>query len=405
MEATLVRGGLARERVRGVGRAGRRGLGAILCAMSQSASKPVGINVADIPARAFERLRAIDAEERELSKQLENPDVASDHRKVRELAMKRSAIAPVAEGFREYEKLKAEERELEAALKGNDADLRMLADEELPRVRDRAAEVISHVLSGLVTSDDRRIGSIMLEVRAGTGGDEAALWAADLLEMYRKYAAKRGWQIEVLEFTPEAAAGGLRNAVASVKGDGAWSELNFEAGVHSVKRVPATEAAGRIHTSTATVAVLPEPEEVDVKIDWANDVEEQATRAQGPGGQNVNKVETAWQIHHKPTGMVIKMMEAKSQQQNRERARRLLMARLYEAELQRKIAERAAARSNQIGSGGRSEKIRTYRWKEGIVADERLPSEYQLRDLLAGDFHELFRDLMAQEARKRLAAL
>ncbi len=223
--------------------------------------------------------------------------------------------------------------------------------------------------------------------------------------MYEKYAAKRGWSWEPLEVTGEATVGGVRSAVVSVRGEGAWSDLSFEAGVHSVKRVPATEAQGRIHTSTATVAVLPEPEEVDVRIDWANDVEEQATRAQGPGGQNVNKVETAWQIFHKPTGIIIKMMEAKSQQQNRERARRLLLARLYEMELKRKAAERAAARKTQIGSGDRSEKIRTYRWKEGIVADERLPGEYALRDVLAGDLTRLMKDLTEKRTEERLAEL
>ena len=181
--------------------------------------------------------------------------------------------------------------------------------------------------------------------------------------------------------------------------------MAFEAGVHSVKRVPATETMGRIHTSTATVAVLPEPEEVDVKIDWANDVEEAATRSQGPGGQNVNKVESAWQIHHKPSGIIIKMMEAKSQQQNRERARRLLMTRLHEFERQRQHADRSAARKVQIRGGERSDKIRTYRWKEGIIADERLPGEYQLRDLLAGDMSKIVKDLLDSETAKRLAEL
>jgi len=175
--------------------------------------------------------------------------------------------------------------------------------------------------------------------------------------------------------------------------------------VHSVKRVPATEAQGRIHTSTASAAVLPEPEEVNIKIDWANDVEEHVTTSQGPGGQNVNKVATAVQLHHKPSGIVIRMQESKSQQQNRVQAKRLLLAKLYDLEQRKKHAERSAARRSQIGSGDRSEKIRTYRWKEGIVADERLPGEYQLRTIMAGDLAELMKDLVAQETRRRLVGM
>jgi peptide chain release factor 1 len=360
----------------------------------------------DLPPRALERLREMDAEERALSAQLEDPAVVVDHRRVRDLALKRAAIEPAVTPFREYLALEKEAAGLREMLApGGDPELAAMAREELPRVTGRAAEVLKSVLARLVTSDDRRVGSVILEVRAGTGGDEAALWARDLLEMYQKYAARRGWAFELMDMVLESDAGGIKSAVANVKGEGVWSELAFEAGVHSVKRVPATEAQGRIHTSTASVAVLPEPEEVQVKIDWANDVEEQATRAQGPGGQNVNKVETAWQIFHKPTGIIIKMMEAKSQQQNRDRARRLLMARLYEAERQKKLAERAAARNSQIGAAGRSEKIRTYRYKEAIVADERLPGEYPLRDLLAGDFTRLMKDLTEHETRERLAAL
>ena len=206
--------------------------------------------------------------------------------------------------------------------------------------------------------------------------------------------------------SPESDAGGIRSAIVNVRGDGAWSELAFEAGVHSVKRVPATEAAGRVHTSTATVATLPEPEDVDLKIDWANEVEEFATRAQGPGGQNVNKVETAWQIHHKPTGIIIKMMEAKSQQQNRERARRLLMARLYEAEQQKKQAERAAARKGQIGTGDRSERIRTYNFPQGRVTDHRINlTLYKIDRIMDGDLEELISALAAEHQAEQLAQL
>ncbi len=359
-----------------------------------------------IPARVFEKLRALAAEDRDLETQLNDPAFAADHKKVREVSIKRAALAPVVNGYREFAAMEREITGLEAAIAApDDPEFVALAKAELPALRTRAATLIDDVLSRLVTTDDRRVGSVMLEVRAGTGGDEASLWARDLLEIYQRYAAKRGWTVELLELTTEDSAGGVRAAVANIRGEGVWSELSFEAGVHSVKRVPATEAQGRIHTSTATVATLPEPEEVDLKIDWANEVEEFATRAQGPGGQNVNKVETAWQIHHKPSGIIIKMMEAKSQQQNRERARRLLMARLYEAEQRRQAAERSAARKTQIGTGDRSEKIRTYRYKDGIVADERLPGQYTLRDIIAGDMEQLFHDLLAQETQRRLAEL
>jgi peptide chain release factor 1 len=358
-----------------------------------------------VPRRVWEKLRTLDVEDQQIDQQLEDPAVVTDHRKVRELSIKKRAIAPVVEGYRKIIRLEREVRELEAALKGQDVEFAAMAREELPSVRKQGQAAADAVLSSLVTSDDRKVGSIILEIRAGTGGDEASIWARDLMEMYQKYAAKRGWAFEVMELTAEASVGGVRSCTINVRGEAVWSEMNFEAGVHSVKRVPATEAQGRIHTSTATVAVLPEPEEVDVHIDWANDVEESATRAQGPGGQNVNKVETAWQLHHKPSGIIIKMMESKSQAQNKEKARRLLMARLYEAERRKQHEARSEARTAQIGGGDRSEKIRTYRWKEGIAADERLPGEYQLRDLLAGDFSELFKDLMEQETRKRLAEL
>jgi peptide chain release factor 1 len=360
----------------------------------------------ELPSRVLERLERLGTEFDEIGAMLEDPAIVVDHRKVRDLSVKRSALEPLVDGYRQWKRLSAEAAELKRSISGSaDPEFAALAREELPGVESRAAATLEQVKAQLVTSEDRKVGSVMLEIRAGTGGDEAALWARDLLDIYGKYAARRGWAFEILDLTAESDAGGIRSAVVNVRGDGVWSELAFEAGVHSVKRVPATEAQGRVHTSTATVATLPEAEDVEVKIDWANEVEEFATRAQGPGGQNVNKVETAWQIHHKPTGIIIKMMEAKSQQQNRERARRLLMAKLHEAERQRQHSERSAARKGQIGSGDRSEKIRTYRYKDNIVADERLPGEYPLRDVLAGDLSALMRDLLAQETARRLAEL
>jgi len=343
----------------------------------------------------------------EMEAKLGDTEFVTDHRAVRELSIKKAAIEAMVADYRTYKSLVNEAGELRRAVEGGGGDKEFveLARAELPQVEARAEALIDGIKSALVNADDRAVGSVMLEIRAGTGGDEACLWARDLMEMYQKYSAKRGWAFEVLELTPEAGTGGIRAAVINVRGGGVWSELAFEAGVHSVKRVPATEAQGRIHTSTATVATLPEPEEVQVKIDWANDVYEDVTTSQGPGGQNVNKVATAVKLVHKPTGIEVKMQESKSQQQNRAAGRRLLMARVYELERRKVHEARSSARREQIGGGERSEKIRTYRYKDGIVADERLPREYPLREVIGGDMERLFKDLVEQETTRRLGEL
>ncbi|MEO1584456.1 MAG: PCRF domain-containing protein [Planctomycetota bacterium] len=359
-----------------------------------------------LPEGVREKLAELDDQMVEIEARLGSPEVMADHNAVRELSIKRAALEPVVGGWREIRSSLEEARELEAALGGDDAELAELAKDELPVLRDSIATVAERVKSSLVTADDRRFASVILELRAGTGGDEAGLWCRDLMQMYDRYASSKGWVFEPVEVTADSEVGGVRHAIVTVKGEGVFAELGFEAGVHSVKRVPATETQGRVHTSTATVAVMPEPEAVDVSINWANDVEEHITTAQGPGGQNVNKVATAVHLIHKPTGVEVRMQETKSQQQNREKAKRLLTARLFELERQKIEAERAAERNDQIGTGQRSEKIRVYRYQDNIVADQRLDQKFQTTKIVAeGELGPMVEALIEQETARRLAEI
>jgi len=352
------------------------------------------------------KLEQISAHRDELADQLLDPEVLADHTQVRDLSIRKAALDPIADDLTRFKAITAqadENRQLIAESSPDD-ELAQLAKDELPELEREAQAIIAQALENLVLADDRSVGSVMLELRAGVGGDEAGLWARDLLDMYEHFARAKGWSFDMIDLDAGEGMGGVRSAVVNIKGEAVWTLLAREAGTHCVKRVPATESQGRVHTSTATVAVLPEPKDVDVQVD-PSDVDEHITTAQGPGGQNVNKVATAVHLIHKPTGVEVRMQETKSQSTNRDKAWRLLRARVYEIELKRQRAEEAAARSEQIGTGGRAERIRTYRYKDNIAVDHRVNESFPLQAVLAGQLDSMINALVEQETTKRLANL
>jgi peptide chain release factor 1 len=362
--------------------------------------------VSDVPDNLIRKLQELSDQYDELGRLLAEPETHADHRRVRELSIKRAAIDSLVKAWREHQETIRQAEELETLVAdGSDPELAELAREELPQLRSRAKSMMESVQQQLVTADDRAVGSIIMELRAGVGGDEAGIWAGDLVSMYRKFAAAKGWTVEVID-AQGAEHGGLRQAILRVGGEGVFSELGYEAGTHQVKRVPATEAQGRVHTSTATVAVLPEPQDIEIELDPKN-VKEMITTAQGPGGQNVNKVATAVHLIHEPTGVEVRIQDTKSQSQNRQLAWRLLRARLYERQKNEAEAERAEARNSMIGGGRRAEKIRTYRFKENLVVDHRLGSSsgFNLTDIMQGRLQALIDALIKQDTAQRLAAL
>jgi peptide chain release factor 1 len=322
-------------------------------------------------------------------------------RLTRELA----EIAPVVEKVKSYRHAVAELADLDQMIAdpATDAEMRAVASEERPLLERKREALEQEIRLALLPKDAMDERNVILEIRAGTGGDEAALFAGDLCRMYERYAAHHGWKTELLS-TSEGTKGGFKEIIAEIRGRGAFARLKFESGVHRVQRVPDTEASGRIHTSAATVAVLPEVEDVDVAINEV-DLRIDTMRAQGAGGQHVNKTESAVRITHIPSGIVVMMQEERSQHRNRAKAMALLRAKLYDTELQKRDAERAASRRGQVGSGDRSERIRTYNFPQGRVTDHRVNlTLYKLAEVMEGEALDEIIDVLTTEHQAALLA-
>ncbi|MBN2313572.1 MAG: peptide chain release factor 1 [Sedimentisphaerales bacterium] len=352
------------------------------------------------------KLDQIDARYSEIDKQIATPEVATDPARLVALSKEQGKLKTIVTKYRKYKKAAAGVEEAEQILSDDSAeeDLKALAEEEKQQLEDQKNTLLEEIIHSMVMADDMDIDSVIVEIRAGTGGEEAALFARDLYEMYIRFAEARKWKIEQLDFSVSE-KGGFREVIFSVKGPGTWSELGYEGGGHRVQRVPETESQGRIHTSAATVAVLPEPEEVDIEID-PDDVVEHVSRSSGPGGQNVNKVSSAIRLEHIPTGITVNMQDEQSQHKNRAKAWRLLKSRIYEHFQSQKRAERDSQRRTMIGSGDRSQKIRTYNFPQNRVTDHRINlSLYNLDRILGGDMSELIAALKDHDRQQRLKNL
>ncbi len=352
------------------------------------------------------KLDQIDARYSEIDEQIATPEVATDPTRLIALSKEQGKLKTIVTKYREYKKAAAGVEEAEQILSDDSAeeDLKALAQEEKQQLEGQKNTLLEQIIHSMVMADDMDIDSVIVEIRAGTGGEEAALFARDLYEMYIRFAETRKWKIEQLDFSASE-KGGFREVIFSVKGPGTWSELGYEGGGHRVQRVPETESQGRIHTSAATVAVLPEPEELDIEI-APDDVVEHVSRSSGPGGQNVNKVSSAIRLEHIPTGITVNMQDEQSQHKNRAKAWRLLKSRIFEHYQSKKRAERDSQRRTMIGSGDRSQKIRTYNFPQNRVTDHRINlSLYSLDKVLGGDMSEIITALKDHDRQQRLENL
>lgn len=352
------------------------------------------------------RLGELEKRFTEIDRQIAEPEVAGDTARLIALSKEQGKLRTIVDKYRVYKKTISEIEDAQQMLTDNDteADFKTLAQEELNQLEQQKSRLLKQMQDVLVMADDIDVNSVIVEIRAGTGGDEAALFARDLYNMYTRYAERHRWKTEQLHFSPSE-MGGFREVIFSIKGKGVWSQLGYEGGGHRVQRVPQTESQGRIHTSAATVAVLPEPEELDIQINPA-DVVEHVSRSSGPGGQNVNKISSAIKLEHIPTGITVSMQDEQSQHKNRAKAWRILRSRIYEHFESKRRAQRDSQRKVMIGTGDRSQKIRTYNFPQNRVTDHRVNlSLYNLDKILTGDMDELIKALKDYDRQQRLKNL
>jgi len=350
----------------------------------------------------LDKLAAIDARYAELDRLLSDPDILSDYEKIAEYSKERSSLTEMVEAYRQYQRELAELSEAQALYEEEaDPDMRAMAQDEVSRLETSTGELQERLKIMLLPKDKRDEKNVIVEIRAGAGGDEAGLFVADLLRTYSYYADSRRWKVEIID-QHETGVGGYKEVKFEVRGQSAYSRLKFESGVHRVQRVPETESQGRVHTSTVTVAVLAEMDEVDVELDM-NDVRVDVYRSGGAGGQSVNTTDSAVRMTHIPTGLVVAVQDERSQLQNRERAKQIMIARLYEIEMERQRSEQENERRSQVGTGERAEKIRTYNYPQSRVTDHRLNMNFNLQVVMEGDLDAIIDELVTRDQAEKLS--